>query len=401
MDKEQAFAFLHNLEGRGIKLGLERIRKFLCFVGNPETRFKSIHVAGTNGKGSTAAFVERILREAGYKTGLYTSPHLVSFNERIQVNGEKISDELLVKLVGEAKQEMEDCGISLTYFEFITAMAFKHFALSKVDFAVVEVGMGGRLDATNVLLPLVSVITNVEREHEAHLGDTQEEIAAEKAGVIKKHVPVVTAEWKKHVLDVFKEKAVEKESQLLVVKDPYAGKLIVLGSFQRWNAALAVASVKELQKQGIELDETAIVKGLAKAEWPGRFQIVQTNPTLVLDCAHNPACCKVLATAFNEMFPGKKALLVFGTSSDKKVGKMAGFLAPIAKKVFVTEAKYRPMPAKEVAEEFKAFGNEVDLVKGVEEAVKKAISSANPGDVVLVTGSCFVVGEAMRFIKSA
>ncbi len=398
MDKKQAFAFLDELQGRGISLGLSRIRKFLLFIGSPETRFRSVHVAGTNGKGSTAAMIESILREAGFKTGLYTSPHLVRFNERIQVNGRQISDKRLVELIAKLKAKMQKSKIGLTYFEFVTTLAFKHFANCRVDFAVVEVGMGGRLDATNSVKPAVSVITNVEREHEEHLGKTRRKIAAEKAGIIKKHVPVVTAEWKKPILRVFNEKCNAKNAKLVVVKSPFKGRLGLLGSFQRWNAALAIAAARELQKQGIEIDEKAIQKGLAKAEWPGRFEIVHKNPTVLLDCAHNPACCVVLSRAFKQAFPGKKCLLVFGASSNKNVARMAKLLSPLARKVFVTAAKYRAMPPKMAVA---CFGSaDVEVVAGVGKALKKALSSAKKSDVVLVAGSCFLVGESIQALKT-
>jgi len=202
MNKKQAMDFLDNLQGKGIKLGLERIEAFLKFVGNPEKRFKSVIVAGTNGKGSTASMIERILRQEGYKTGLYTSPHLVCFNERFKIRGKEISDDVLVKLVTKIKNKMDKSGIELSYFEFITAIAFEYFANLGVEIAVLEVGMGGRLDATNVVLPLVSVITNIAIEHEQFLGTTIAQIAEEKAGVIKEEVPVVTAEQNKDALHI-------------------------------------------------------------------------------------------------------------------------------------------------------------------------------------------------------
>lgn len=397
MDKRQALAFLDGLEAKGMMLGLGRIREFLAFTGNPEKRFRSVHVAGTNGKGSTCAMIERILREAGFATGLYTSPHLVEFSERIKVNGKSIGDTELARLVAGTKELMGKSGISLTYFEFVTAMAFRHFAACGVEIAVVEVGMGGRLDATNVLSPLVSVITNVSKEHEQWLGHSLENIAFEKAGVIKKGAPVLTAEWKPSALGVFRGKCRRLNARLVVVKKPFAGKLSLLGFFQQWNAALALATVAELKKQGIEIPDSAIKDGLAKVEWPGRFQIIQANPTLLLDCAHNPACCVVLSKAFSKMFPKKKALLVFGVSSDKNVEKMAGLLAPVSEKVFVTNARFRAMPFERVEKAFSSLGVCLETVPGVSNAVKKAISRAGKHGIVLVSGSCFVVGEAMEF----
>ena len=395
MGRRQAMAFLDGLEAKGIKLGLGRMEKFLAFAGNPEKRFNSVHVAGTNGKGSTCAMVERVLREAGFKTGFYSSPHLVEFNERIKVNGKDIGDARLARLVFETRRMAEKSGIELSYFEFITAMAFRHFAACGVEIAVVEAGMGGRLDATNVLVPLVSVVTNVELEHEAYLGNTIEKIAAEKAGIIKKGVPVVTGERRESVLRVLKEKCGEWNAQLVVAKKPYAGKIGLFGCFQEWNAALAFEVAVQLQKQGVVIKDGAIKKGIAAAEWPGRFQVVRRRPIVVLDCAHNPACCAALALAFAKIFPGKKALLVFGVSSDKQVKGMAVSLAKVSKKVFATNAKLRAMPFEIIEKAFSGLGVELDHVPGVSNALKKALSEAGKGDIVLVSGSCFVVGEAM------
>ncbi len=383
-----------------MRLGLERIEEFLCLAGSPQGKFRSIHIAGTNGKGSTAALIERILREAGFKTGLFTSPHLIHINERIQVNGRLISGDDFAELVSETRVQVEKFKISLTYFEFLTAMAFKHFSSQKVDFAVVETGMGGRLDATNIVRPLVSVITNVEKDHEQFLGDTFKKIAVEKTGIIKEGIPVVTAEWKKTVLDIFREKALEKNAGLSIVRKEFRGNLGLLGSFQRWNAALALAAVKELQKQGVEISDGAIQGGLMKALWPGRFQVMQKKPLVVLDCAHNSGCCFVLAQAFKEMFPDKKALLVFGASTNKDAEKMACLLSPIAKRVFATSAHYRGMSLERLTTYFGSCCLPVEAVPGVENALKKALSSAERDDVILVAGSCFLVGEAMPFFSS-
>lgn len=399
MNKAQVMDFLDNLQGKGIKLGLERIDGFLKFVGNPEKRFKSVHIVGTNGKGSTATMIEQILRQAGYKTGLYTSPHLVRFNERFKINGVEISDRILVKLVTRVKGEMEKSGFNLSYFEFVTAMAFEYFADSKIEIAVVEVGMGGRLDATNVIIPLVSVITNVAIEHEKFLGTTVAQIAEEKAGVIKERVPVVTSAQSEAALHVIRRVCKEKSSHLSIVQRPLLSGVGMKGVFQEWNAALAVAAVKQLGSNGFAVGKQAIEEGLSLAKIEGRFDIVSKKPFVVLDCAHNPACCVALAKSFSKEFPEKKALLVFGASDGKNVLAMAKRLVPISKKVFVTCAKYRAMNAEKLAKVFEVLGTEVETVACVENAVKKAISCVKEDDVVLVTGSCFVVGEALDFLK--
>lgn len=410
MSKAEATAFLEGLEAKGIRLGLERVSKFMEFLGSPEKGFKAVHIAGTNGKGSTAAMLESILRKAGYRTGLYTSPHLVRLNERVQVNGKPIADRALVQIVSETRAEMEKSRIPLTYFEFLTAAAFRHFASQGIEFGVIETGLGGRLDATNIIKPAASVITNVEREHEALLGNSVEEIALEKAGIVKEGIPLITAEWKKPVLDVFRKKCREENARLSVVKNPYKGRLGLLGPFQRWNAAAALAVAREMQGQGIEISEKAIEEGLASARWPGRFEVVRRSPTVVLDCAHNPACCVVLRRAFTEAFPGKRALLVFGASSDKNVAGMSKELAQIAGEVFVAGARHRAMAPEKIAAYF-GKGNagvapgaggrlKATVAHSVKEAVQKALAAAGKEGVVLVTGSCFVVGEAMQALEN-
>jgi dihydrofolate synthase/folylpolyglutamate synthase len=278
-------------------------------------------------------------------------------------------------------------------------MTFKHFAASGVEAAVVEAGMGGRLDATNVLVPAVSVITNVSLEHQDFLGNSLEKIAMEKAGIIKKGVPVVTGECNGLVLRVFREKSRVLNARLVVAKKPFAGKIGLLGPFQEKNAAVALAVAAELRGQGLAISNGAAEKGIALAEWPGRFQVVGRRPFVVLDCAHNPACCAALAEAFAEIFSGKKALLVFGVGNDKDVEGMAGLLAPLAEKVFVTNAKIGAMPFERVEAAFSGFGIGLERVPGVRKAVKKALSQAKKQDIVLVAGSCFVVGEALPLFR--
>ncbi len=400
MDKQLAFAYLAELESKGIVLGLGRIRRFLRLLGSPEKQFKAIHIAGTNGKGSTAAMIESILRKAGCRTALYSSPHLLRLNERIQVNGRQISDKKLAGLVAELRAMKEREKIPLTHFEFVTALAFVHFARCKVEFAVIEVGMGGRLDATNVIVPEVSIITNIEKEHERFLGRTIGKIAREKAGIIKRCTAVVTAEWKKPVLGIFRKKCREKNSKLVVVRKPFPGKLPLLGLFQQWNAAAAVAAVKELQLLGFAVDSKAVKHGLSAVRWPGRFEIVQGKPTVVLDCCHNPSGAFVLAEAFKQHFQKKKAVLLIGVSNDKKIRAMASALAAIARRVIATEASYRAMPAGLIKNEFERHGLESETVLPVKEATKKAIAIAGKKGVVLVCGSLFVVGEALPLFKT-
>ncbi|MCX6798873.1 MAG: Mur ligase family protein, partial [Candidatus Diapherotrites archaeon] len=342
---------------------------------------------------------ESVLRAAGYRTGLYTSPHLARINERFKVGGKEIPGKKLIKLISELRKIKEKNKLRLTHFEFTTALAFRYFAEQRVDFAVIETGMGGRLDATNVIVPRVSVITNIEKEHAQYLGSTLSKIAREKAGIIKAGVPVVTAEKKKKILGIFQNIAKKKKSKIVVARKPFAGKLRLLGSFQRINAAVALAAVRELQSQGIKINEKAVREGLASAKWSGRFDIVRRNPAVVLDCCHTPGAAKACAGAFRDAFPRRKAVLVIGVSSDKDIGGIAGALAPLAGSVVATEAKIRAMPAEGVKKEFEKRGKNVIVVSGVKKAVKKGVSITGKKGVVLVAGSCFVAGEALPLFK--
>jgi len=389
-------SYFNELERLGIILGLERIQRFLELLGNPQDSFRSIHIAGTNGKGSTAAMVESILRGAGYKTALYTSPHLVCFNERVQANAKKISNPELERLVSQLRAIKEKARLKLTFFEFTTALAFEFFKRKRVDFAVIETGMGGRLDATNVITPLVSVITNVSIEHRQYLGNTLQEIAFEKAGIIKQGVPLITSEKNPAVLRVFKKECKRKKSRLIKASKPYKGKIALQGSFQRANAAMAIAVARQLQKRGVKISEKAIRNGLAKVQFLGRFAEMQRAPTVLLDCCHNPGAAPALAKAFSERFKRRKALLVIGVSSDKNIRQIALTLAPLASSVIVTGAKIRAMQPEKLKKEFEQNGKKAIIVKGVKNAVRKAIATAGKKGIVLVAGSCFVVGEAIQ-----
>jgi dihydrofolate synthase/folylpolyglutamate synthase len=392
-------SYFDELERLGIILGLERIQRFLELLGNPQDRFRSIHIAGTNGKGSTAAMVESILRCAGYKTALYTSPHLVCFNERVQVNGKKISNPELQQLVSQLRSIKEKADLKLTFFEFTTALAFEYFKRKKIDFAVIETGMGGRLDATNVLKPLVSVITNVSIEHRQYLGNTLQEIAFEKAGIIKQGVPLITSEKNPVVLRVLRKECKRKKSKLIKASKSCNGKIALQGSFQRTNAAMAIAVIRELRRQGVRISEKAIRNGLTKVHFPGRFTEMQRNPIVLLDCCHNSGAALALAKAFRRGFKGKKALLVIGVSSDKDIRQIALALAPLSSLVIVTGAKIRAMQPEKVKKEFERNGKKAIIVKGVKNAVRKAIAVAGKNRLVLVAGSCFVVGEAIQLWK--
>lgn len=416
---EGVIDYLYGLERHGIKPGLERAQALLLALGNPQDSFKSIHVAGTNGKGSVCAMTASVLGEAGFKTGLYTSPHLSKFNERITVSGRAITGKELVETATEVKAASEKAGLQeATFFEFTTAMAFLYFRKKKVDFAVVETGMGGRLDATNMVRPMVSVITNIDLDHTDWLGSTIRQIAAEKAGIIKQGAPLVAGVAQIEALSVIRAKAKEAQSALyLMDRDfhasldkkgslDYSGisggltglKLALYGPHQVKNAALALAAIELMRAQGVDINEKAIRAGLKKASWPGRFEILSRKPLIVLDGAHNPAGAAALKNALSGL-KKKRLILVAGIMSDKEIDGILKELVPSCDLVIATapsgERSAKPGVIMEAASK---YGKPVTGAKTVREACKKALSIASPNDCVCVAGSLFTVGEARDFL---
>jgi len=379
-----------------INLGLDRMRKILSALGDPQLKFKSIHVAGTNGKGSVCAMLDSILRESGYKVGLFTSPHLFRWEERIKIGGEEIRNAECVMRNAEIEKTAEDLKIKLTPFEAITAVAFKYFSDQGVDIAVVEVGMGGRLDATNVITPLVSVITNIDLDHTEYLGDTIEKIAFEKAGIIKKGVPVVTAEKKAKALKVIKNICKENEARCWVLGKEaglpagQAGLEVrskLLGAYQKGNEA---AAVKTAELLGIK--KPIINKGLKKTAWPGRFQILSRNPLVVVDGAHNPAGAAALAGSIKEMKIKKPRTLVLGFQGYKNIKEIIEVIVPLADKIIVTRSTH-PQAAKPGEICSKISNKKTLIINSVPEAIKVALGDNRP---VIIAGSLFVAAEAIE-----
>ncbi|OGC05106.1 hypothetical protein A2276_04095 [candidate division WOR-1 bacterium RIFOXYA12_FULL_43_27] len=333
----------------GIKLGLERIEYLLEKLDNPHLKFKSIHVAGTNGKGSVCAMLSSILKEAGYKVGMYTSPHLLNYNERMKIGGRDIRSRGLEKYFKMVRPHAKK--VQATEFEILTAMAFKYFADKKVDIAVVEVGMGGRFDATNVLIPEVSVITTIDYDHCEYLGNTLAKIAYEKAGIIKPGVPVVTGESKRTALQVIRRIAKQKETGCWVVGEDAGieAGCPLLGKHQKLNASIAV---KVAQFLGIS--KSAIRKGIRKTKWLGRFQVISKKPLVIIDGAHNPAGIRALKVTIKEQGIKTPLNLIFGVQRGKDVDAMVKEISPIAKNVIVTQSSHpRAMPKKELAKKIK------------------------------------------------
>ena len=354
------------------KFDLENINLLSERLGCPHRAYPSAHIAGTNGKGSTAAFLEAILRDAGFRTGLNTSPHLERINERIRINGEEISDEAFADVLSRVQAITEELLAAgklrahPTYFECVTAMAFEYFAQQRVEFGVFEVGLGGRLDSTNILTPVVSIITRIDFDHENFLGHSLREIAGEKAGIIKPAVPVVVAEQRPEALEVIRKRAKELLSPALDVTETFridnesmkdghvraqvtevaSGWTIELspslpGRFQLQNALSAVAATRLLQQRGFRISDESIARGVATTVWPGRIEKIQSRPDVYLDGAHNPSAARELAHFVEETLKGRKIFLLYGALRDKAVDEVAGLLFPLAAEVILTAPRPR------------------------------------------------------------
>ena len=399
---------------------LDRVERLLALLGNPHRSFPSVHIAGTKGKGSTAAMIESILRAAGYRTGLYTSPHLHTFRERIRVNGRLITEEDVINGIEKLRPVVEQAE-GLTTFEIITALGFHIFSREKVDIAVVEVGLGGRLDATNVITPLVSVITSLSFDHTYLLGNTLASIAKEKAGIIKPRTPVVSAPQKPEALAVIEAKCQEKGAPLILTGRDWVWQPLeadttgqrfraarlnppgfcqelwipLLGRYQLANATVALAAVDQLRQQGLTVPDEAVAEGMRRVHWPGRLEILQKEPLLIVDGAHNVDSAAKLARGLQELFQWERFTLIFGASSDKDIPGMLKQLLPLADKALFTRAHHpRATPPDELVEVAKSLGYGGTSVSSVKDATWRALAEARPKDLICATGSLFLVAEA-------
>ena len=398
----------------GIKLGLSTIKRILVGLGNPQDTFACIHVAGTNGKGSVASSLASILHRSGYKTGLYTSPHLVRFNERIQINNRPITNEKVVTSYSAVK-DAHFGKRDPTFFEFTTAMALFEFAAQKVDWAVIETGMGGRLDATNIINPALSIITNISLEHRAYLGNTLAQIAGEKAGIIKKRTPLVTGIRQKKVFAEVKRIAAKKKAPLFRLGTDFKVRrnqgqtfsyygignvwhnlqTALPGSYQVDNAALVLAACELIGKNNAVITRNNIQEGLSKNHWPGRLEVVSNNPFIILDGAHNLAAARNLAKFLSTNLAGKAITLVVGILDDKPYKAMLKSLLKPVNRVILTRAKINralePGRLYEVAQNLNA---EAVIIPDVGQAIKKAIETTPRHGAICIAGSLYVVGEA-------
>ena len=415
---------------------LERMVNFLAQLGNPHTRYPILHVAGTKGKGSVSAICASALGAAGYRTGLYTSPHLLGFCERVQISGDEIPPAAVAEIVSEMQALVEDTP-GMTTFELTTALAFQHFAREHVDAAVVEVGLGGRLDATNVVTPLASVITSLSYDHTYLLGDTLAQIAAEKGGIIKPGVPVITAPQLPEALEVLERLAAERSAPLTLVGRDWLFRLVthsldrqtfevwsaceqqqlnalraqghtvqwrptrcempLLGRHQVENGAVAYAALAALRERGLPLSPDAVREGMRSVFWLGRFEILNRRPFLVLDGAHNRDSAQKLVAALNDYFPNRRRFLIFGASSDKDTrGMLSDLLAPDARVagLILTQAVHpRAQDPEDLAELAQGYGVSVQVISPVAQAMEQALQLASSDDVVVACGSLFVAAE--------
>ncbi|MBI5416755.1 bifunctional folylpolyglutamate synthase/dihydrofolate synthase [Candidatus Poribacteria bacterium] len=425
----ECLEYLYGLQRFGIKFGFNNINYLLDKLGSPHNKFKSIHVAGTNGKGSTTTILGAILKAAGYKVGIYTSPHLVDYCERIIVDGKPIPQKKIVELTNQIINIIQDMPNAdkthPTYFEVTTAQAFQYFAESEVDFAIVEVGMGGRLDATNVINPLLSIITSIGLEHTEILGDTLYKIAGEKAGIIKHGIPVVTGVSDSESLEPIINKSAEKQSDIYILNKNFSYKIKSLelkgssfdyfgiennfnnlfvslsGEHQIHNTALALAGIEILKKhKNISVDENIIRKGLNSVYWPGRLEIISESPYILLDGAHNPDGALTLKKNINKFFHNKKIYFIIGILKDKNREKILETLCPLAHEIILTTISYeRASSPEELYEIAKKYSKNITLIPTVESSITYAKSRASKDDIICISGSLYILGEAIGILK--
>ena len=423
-----SFADYERMPRSAVVFDLRRMERLLARMSNPQNAAKSVHIAGTKGKGSTAAMLASILKQSGYRTGLYTSPHLLSIRERIQVDGRQISEDEFARLAARVKPEVEAVNTSsdlgeLTTYEILTALAFMYFQDRGVAYQVLETGLGGRLDATNVVQPEVCVITSISYDHMDVLGDTLAEIARGKAGIIKPGSIVVTAPQVPEAMDVLEDVCRQREVKLVRVgsdvswrqkslspekqsfqlrglKEDYNIEVPLLGEYQLENAATAIAAAEALDERGAVITAEAITNGIAGVNWPGRLQVLRRKPWVIVDGAHNGDSVRRLVTALRQYFTFEKAVVIFGASSDKNIAAMVAELKTFPDRVIVTSSHHpRAVAVGQLVEEFSRESIMPEASENVASAVEKALSLAGPADLVCATGSLFLVAEVMEYMQ--
>lgn len=428
MDYKQAMDYIENTAKFGTNKGLERTKKILELLENPHKDLKCIHIAGTNGKGSTTAMLTEILMESGYKVGMYTSPFIEEFEERIQINNVNIPKGRLCEIVEKIKAAVDKiCELGYeapTEFEIITCIMFIYFKEEKVDYAVIEVGLGGRIDTTNVIQPLISIITSISYDHMKILGNTLDEIAYEKAGIIKEKTPVILYPQEEEAKLCIEKIAREKQSPIIYVrkensmikeklynvpyqeiiintnKDNYEIHLSLLGVHQLLNCSVVINAVEELQNIGVYIEKEYIIEGLKKVKWPGRLEMLKSKPMVVIDGAHNIDGITSLKNSINTYFKYNKLVLIMGILSDKQVENMVKIITPEASNIItVTPPSYRAENSSELVEIIKKYNPNCEAIENYKEAYEKALSYADEDDLVLICGSLYMIGEMRKIIR--
>ena len=423
-DYTESLDYLYSLQKFGMIFGLTQVTEILEAIGNPHEEIQAIHIGGTNGKGSTAAMMASVLQKEGYRVGLYTSPHLIRFSERIKVNGVEIREDEVAALTGWMKERIEASGItpSFTFFDFTTAMAFRYFSQKRVDLAILEVGLGGRLDSTNVIDPLLSIITNVTRDHEEILGKSILKIAEEKAGIIKKGRPLITAATQPEVVQLFSKFCRMKDSPLYRVSkdfryDPigernfhYEGlhrklwsvRLNLPGFHQIVNATIALGALEILEDLGYPVSTEAMIEGLQEVDWPGRLEMISSSPRVVLDGAHNPAGAMALKESLKKEFQFHHLILLLGIMKDKDFRSILKTLAPLADHIILSKPHMEraSSPSLLLDQLGDTNGKKAEIVKDLPRAIEKGLSLTQPEDLFCITGSLYTVGEARDYLLS-
>lgn len=427
MNYSEALDYIYGANRFGPRNGLKNTQKLLMRMGNPQNCFKSIHIAGTNGKGSTAAMFTNILMSQGYRVGMFTSPHLEEFTERIQIDLESIAEEDVARIASTIKGYIDDMVADgknhPRAFEIITAIGFQYFAEQGVDYAVVETGLGGRIDSTNVVSPELAIITSISHDHMGILGEDIESIAFEKAGIIKPNTPVIIYPQADAASKVLREVASEQNAPIYEVDDAkvdivyskfgeqvfnfeyenYKLKEVTIhltGRHQILNAATVLMATLALNEAGAKIADESILNGLAASKWPGRLEKIRTAPDIILDGAHNVASACVLARAITEYYNGRRLILVIGILNDKEVDRILEILCPLAHAVIITHPdSYRAVDTRILCQKAKPYCKDVTIIEDVAAAIDRVTSLADPSDIIVLSGSLYLIGEARKILK--
>jgi dihydrofolate synthase/folylpolyglutamate synthase len=422
MDIREAMEFINSTTWQGSRLGLERMELLLRMLGNPEKKLKYIHIAGTNGKGSTAVMLASVLTEAGYKTGLYTSPYIQCFNERIQIDGRNIPDESIISEVENLKDFIAVMEDKPTEFEIITVIAFLYFYHCQCDIVVLEVGMGGRLDSTNIIpTPEVAIITAIDLDHTRELGDTIEKIAREKAGIIKRDCDLVLYQQKRSVYEIINSVCAEQSArihsvdfnhieitrsdmsgQCMIFENHSNVKINLRGEYQQKNAAVVLKTLDVLVKKGWRISETDIRKGMEKAKWPGRFELLSKEPYFLVDGAHNPNGVQALANNIEVYFKNKKIIFLIGVLMDKNYEAMMKIILPYGNRFIVVQPENPRALSKSELANFLRESFDVNVIEAinVKDGINSALEMVGEDEIIIAFGSLYMVGSIRSFFLS-